>query len=76
MVVMIADSILDEASLHVGEALTSSRYESLPRYDGPIQVVQQSCTLTHFVVNGLCILVGSLLQRTWVRSGPAVHPPG
>jgi len=72
----VIDSILDEAATQVGEALLPVSYENLPKPDVPIQVIQERFTLTHFLINAFCILLGSLLQRNWVRSGPAVRPPG
>ena len=76
LIVAIIDSILDEATTQVGEALSPVNYDSLPRPEVPIQIVQERFTLTHFLINGFCILLGSLLQRNWIRSGPTVRPPG
>ncbi len=74
LVVTVVDSILDEAALQVEEILTAAPHDSLPGADRPIHIVQQSYSFTHFLVNALCIFLGSLLQRTLLRDGQPVRP--
>ena len=76
LVVTVIDSILDEATTQVGEALLPGNYDSSTKPDMPIQVIPERYTLIHFLINGFCIFLGSLLQRNLIRSGPGVRPPG
>lgn len=71
---VIIDSVLEETAVHLEEALTTSP-ETTSTRDTPNFVVQTSQnSFSQFLLNGLCVLLGSLLHRTFQRAAPAVHP--
>lgn len=71
---VIVDSVLEETVVQLEEALTTAP-ETIPIRDIPNYVVQPSTnSFSQYLLNGLCILVGSLLHRTFQRAAPTVHP--
>ena len=71
---VIVDSVLEETVVHLEEALTSTA-EAIPMRDTSNHGMQPSTvSFSQFLLNGLCVLLGSLLHRTFQRAAPAVHP--
>ena len=71
---VIVDSVLEETVVHLEEALTSTT-EAIPMRDTSNHGMQPSTvSFSQFLLNGLCVLLGSLLHRTFQRAAPAVHP--
>ena len=71
---VIIDSVLEETAVHLEEALTTLP-ETIPTKETPNYIIQTSQnSFSQFLLNGLCVLLGSLLHRTFQRAAPAVHP--
>ncbi len=76
LISVIVDSVLEETVVHLEEALMTSP-ESIPLREAQNYVVQpQGHSLANLLMNGLCIILGSLLHRTFQWGvAPNVHPP-
>ena len=74
IITTLVDSILEETVAQVEEALLPApedEHRAPARSPGP---VQQTSTLTHFVLNIICMLIGSWLGRANPRAAQAVLP--